>query len=355
MHRKNQQPELAANWRNDWNMQILYLLPGVLYGLYLGLSSGNWALLFLTAGSALIWLFAGQRRELEGEISFSGERSYLGYRRLSRVVFLWPAKIRDRVYERVFSKPEVFDQEEFEDLAKTSPWFLGFSAQGPVHLPVGSYGHHGLVIGPTGSGKTQLIRNLAQGPDLEVIGIDFKGGLGFSELDMVRLLTNLDGDSNEFWFFLNRMLDQREAEVLLGNSPKNLLVIADELASILASSLQAQSTIERLVTKGRSLNVVFIGASQTLSGIPRTILANCLLRIIVGAVDPVDIAQLGVIRNHSSHQAGLGKASLIVAGAASSFEFGCLQNKTKKEKAPTEVDANPFLARFDPTPESIHL
>lgn len=331
----------------------MYLLPGMLYGLYLGSSSGNWALLFLSGASAVIWLIAGKQRELEGEVSFSGTHVFVGYRRLSHWVCLWPAKIRDRVYEQVFSKPAGFDGDEFEALAKSSNWFLGMSSHGPLYLPLGTQGHHALVVGPTGSGKTQLIKNLLQGPEIEVVAIDFKGGLGFSDLEAIRLLTNLDNDANEFWSFLNRLLDQREAEVLLGNKPSTLLVIADELASIISSSLQAQSTIERLVTKGRSLNVVFIGANQTLSGIPRNILANCLLRIIVGVVDPVDMAQLGVTRNHSLHQAGLGKASLVSSGEVLSFEFSCIQKE--KEKAPTEVDANPFLARVAPMHESIHL
>lgn len=336
-------------------MQIAFLLPSIVYGGYLATTTGNWALLVLSGGSLLVWWVFGNNQRLQGEVSFDNDRVFVGRKRLHRFVFLWPAGLRDRVFEAVFV-PRESSVEDFEKLAKRKQWFLGLSAEQEVVLPVGSKGHHCLVIGPTGSGKTELLRNLAMNFDGDLIAVDFKGGLGLAPLNPVRILTNHNQEPEEFWNFISVLLDAREQSLIENSNPSQLLLMVDELALVLYSSLQAQKIIERVVSKGRSLGVVLVAASQTLSGISRTVMANCTLRIAVGAIDTVDLAQLGITQKSAAHNPVQGFASLIVDGTVEKFQFSPLWKGAEKEMAPTEtVSANPLLARFAPMHESIHL
>lgn len=173
---------------------------------------------------------------------------------------------------------------------------------GPVTLDLkesaqGGSGPHGLCIGATGSGKSELLRTLVLGlaaahssEDLNLVLVDFKGGatfLGFADLPHVSaVITNLADEIG----LVDRMADALAGEITrrqellraAGNLVSvteyaaarragadlpplpALLVVVDEFSELLA---QRPELIDLLVTigrLGRSLGLHLLLASQRL-------------------------------------------------------------------------------------------
>ena len=179
---------------------------------------------------------------------------------------------------------------------------IGVDAQGrPVHLDLkeaalDGMGPHGLVVGATGSGKSELLRTLVtalaltHGPDdLAMVLVDFKGGAtfaGFSALPHVAgSVTDLEDDPDTVHRFaaaLRGELRRREralreaglasvrehraarlAGAALAPLP-HLLVVVDEFSELLS---QEPDLIDDFVTigrLGRSLGVHLLMATQRL-------------------------------------------------------------------------------------------
>jgi hypothetical protein len=78
--------------------------------------------------------------------------------------------------------------------------------------------------------------------------------------------------------------------------PPSLVLVIDELQALLQVST-IQVALEDIAARGRSLGVHLLVSSQSLHGIPRSLLVNLGLRIAVGKPDPIDLAQLGIPRN----------------------------------------------------------
>ncbi len=175
----------------------------------------------------------------------------------------------------------------------------------PVHLDLketahGGTGPHGLVVGATGSGKSELLRTLVLGlaathspGELNLVLVDYKGGATFAGLAALphtsALITNLADEA----VLVERMGDalagevQRRQEVLRAAGPfasrhdleraraaspdpvalprlPSLLVVVDEFSELLAAEpafVDLFGTIGRL---GRSLGVHLLLASQRL-------------------------------------------------------------------------------------------
>lgn len=274
-------------------MHIIYLLPSLGYGLYLGSVNGNWTLLVLAGGSAVAMQLAraGASISATEPVQFLGNRVRIGKRLLPRFSWLWPSAIRTRVYLETrqlepIDRGKIFDRE-----LAAGGLLLGVDLDGgAVRLELEHESSHLLVIGPTGSGKTQLLRLIAGGWQNSIWVLDFKGGMGFEDFAGIeRLATNLDADLENFWAAVTDELDRREA----GDSWRPLLLVVDELGAVLATRA-APPVLERVVSKGRSLGVHLVAANQTLSAVGRTLVANCALRVVVGSVDPIDAAQLAI-------------------------------------------------------------
>jgi hypothetical protein len=270
---------------------LLYFLPSLGYAVFLSLNSGNPTLLFLVAGSVLAMQLGRGFSSIrpDGDLEFLGNRVRIGGRLLPRAPGLWPAPVRDRIYLAVCAR-DADQLEAFERERQLGGLLLGVDLNGqPLRLELADHRAHLLVIGPTGSGKTILLRQLAAGWSGSCWVVDYKGGMGFAGHPAVQaLVTNLSENRTEFWAALNQLLDRREA----GEVGQRLLIVVDELGAVIQER-DAASSLERVVTKGRSLGVHLMAANQTLSGVSRNILTNCQLRVGVGNVDTVDRAQLG--------------------------------------------------------------
>jgi DNA segregation ATPase FtsK/SpoIIIE, S-DNA-T family len=157
-------------------------------------------------------------------------------------------------------------------------------------------GPHGLVIGATGSGKSELLRTLVMGlaathssEVLNMVMVDFKGGATFLHMDRLphtsAVITNLADEIH----LVDRMQDSISGEMIrrqellraagysslfdyekarLGGANltplPSLLVIVDEFSELLASKPEFVELFVSIGRLGRSLGVHLLLASQRL-------------------------------------------------------------------------------------------
>lgn len=161
----------------------------------------------------------------------------------------------------------------------------------------GGMGPHGLVVGATGSGKSEMLRTLVSslvighGPDrLALMLVDFKGGATFAAMEHIPhiagMITNLQDDLT----LVDRMHDalfgemQRRQELLkaAGNLPNvttyqefidageqleplpHLLVIVDEFSELLTAKPDFAELFVAIGRIGRSIGVHLLLATQKL-------------------------------------------------------------------------------------------
>lgn len=279
-----------------FSVQLISLVPGLLIGLWYAVTYGNWVFFAAVAASFLISVFLRrpQGRPLGAELDEEGRLRVEG-RVVTRVALFWSRQQRDAVFRLVVA-PTSADLASAIKLAAVeadlaSRHLLGVSKSlAGVSIELSQSTPHLLILGPTGAGKSMLMRNLARSAQ-PLLDVDFKGGDNLAGVVALRRLSNLDSDAAIFWDDLSLILDQREAAPRQTHQP--LYVFVDEFAAALASSTLASKTLERVATRGRSSSVFLIAASQSTAGIPRNIILNCQHRVLLGSVDLVDRTQLG--------------------------------------------------------------
>jgi hypothetical protein len=319
-------------------MSLNYFYPFLGYGLiHLG-ASGNPALLLISLVTLLIWWTNQERRkiDLQAEVRFHGGRVWVGQHRLGLFPPLWGTELRNLVYAAAFEP----DPLEGIDPDRYFEEQMGVTRDGhPVPQPISQIHPHAIVIGPTGSGKTELAKLIADQHGGELWVVDFSGGAGFITFPRVRsLITPMD--LRALPELRDRLLDRSETKV-----NRKLLLVVEGLADAM-SVPELERLIHRVVTTGRSSNSMLLATNQTLSSVPRHIWVNCFNRISVGA-DSVDRVQLGFSGTSPRSFSNLLPAQLLQGSTQTTFGFpiGLTHEKTVSETSET---VNPFLIRALP-------
>lgn len=263
--------------------------------------------------TALITLLVGRRNVLipEGPLRISGKRVFLGEKQLPRWQFLWSRKLNQHVLEKYHDgrAPNLHRLREL----RNSGWRLGransylVGVEQIFRLDEGA--GHLLVIGPTGSGKSELLHLAMASVDLNVLVVvaDYKGGAVLTESRVARATSDLEtlADQNIFWQGLETELAARETFLRSlgfasweqaerhGTATGRLLVLVDEVVSAIRTTPKALDAITLIATKGRSLGVHLLVTSQSLVGIPREVLVNLRSRLALAGTDEVELLQLG--------------------------------------------------------------
>ena len=277
------------------------MLPSLLFGTYLGLSSGSWSMLIMSAVTALIWLAIrrfneGRAVDLTQPVIINGPEVWIGDYLLPKREIFWKREWHPVVFRAWQAK-------------QNTPKF-------ELNLELETEGVHALIVGPTGSGKSELLklllaRTIENQPNCEITLLDFKGGATFSKhaslCQIRRFATDIDGHNPEtLWNELKAEVGRRELALaakgasriedpIMFQTPRHYIFI-DEMAAALAESPLASAALTVVATRGRSLGIHLIAATQSAQGIPRNMLTNLRVRIALAETDPIDLAQLNLKR-----------------------------------------------------------
>jgi DNA segregation ATPase FtsK/SpoIIIE, S-DNA-T family len=198
---------------------------------------------------------------------------------------------------------------------------LGVGPSGPLVVDLAVDGPHALVIGTTGAGKSELLRTLVAGlaasspPEAcSLLLVDFKGGSAFDACAALPHVVGVVTDLDEH--LAARVLRSLDAEIRhrertlrdagapdLGTyqrSPRGatsslarLVVVVDELATLVAELPDFVHALVDVARRGRSLGVHLVLATQRPQGcIDDTIRANADLRIALRVHDGADSREL---------------------------------------------------------------
>ena len=310
-------------------MQLIWYLPSLIIGLTVGFSSGYWQLALISTlmVSMMVGISLYKNRypafESDSVIHLSPGQVAIANRVLPRFEFLWKKQWHELLlanHQRrcapdllATTKERIIEKGFDLDATKALPLWLGVSGSNQKTISLASDGPHMIIVGPTGSGKSEflklLVYSLLQGSSCELVLFDFKGGATLARFqdNAIGLATDLDSAKQlELWNFLSGELARRELTFAghqvsgidqfneLGEPMAEIVVVIDEFAAALATGAKAASCIEDVCARGRSLGVHLIAATQSLTGIPRSMLTNLRARVAMKSSDPIDLVQLGM-------------------------------------------------------------
>jgi len=293
----------------------------------MGISGGSWLLLAMSLGSTLLAIIGARVRyfqqiDFNQPIEFFENRFWVGSKKIPKLRIFWRREWNQHFY-RYFqqiqaTKPPGLPLEARPEFADPGPLsgLIGYSDSMPVIASFEKHGAHLLIIGPTGSGKSVLLRQIAASmasgstsSEARFAFIDFKGNATFARLVGNRVLfaaSDLDlATANTVLNQLKEVVDGRElllSELGLsdfqaahksGHRIPALFIFIDELGALLKDCRNAGTILETLASKGRSLGMFLVAANQTTFGIPRSIQLNLRQRIALAGTDPLECHQLG--------------------------------------------------------------
>lgn len=207
------------------------------------------------------------------------------------------------------------------------PAVFGVTAEQPAMLDLVADGPHAIVIGVTGSGKSELLTSwivalcAAHSPaEVSFLLVDFKGGRTFDALAPLPHVTGVLTDLDETAAL--RAVESLRAEVRhrervlaavgardvgeAAGALSRLVIVIDEYAALVAAHPSLHDLFGDIAARGRALGMHLILASQRAAGVFRdAVLANAPLRISLRVADAGD----------SRAVLGTGEAALL-SGAA---------------------------------------
>ncbi len=273
-------------------------------------------MLVMSSMTAVAWIaikrFTLAREvDLSQPVTISGAEAWIGDYQLPKLEIFWKREWHDLVYRAYLAKD-------------TKPEFT-------LDLQLESQGVHALIVGPTGSGKSELLKLLMQKtisdqPSCEISLFDYKGGATFGRFNNLpqvkRSVTDIDGHPDEEpWHLLRAEVGRRELALaakgasriedlqLWGMPMPRHYIFIDELAAVISQNPLAAAALTVVATRGRSLGIHLIMATQSAQSVPRAMMTNLRTRIALAEADPIDLAQLNLKRPLASDPVPAGWAS----------------------------------------------
>ncbi len=203
---------------------------------------------------------------------------------------------------------------------------IGIQKNGPLYLDlkemaVGGYGPHGLVVGATGSGKSELLRTVVTSLALthdpftvNLVLVDFKAGAAFADFEHLPhvsgIITNLENDPHLISRMYSSLLGEQQRRQNLLSQAGNLsnirqyqtkwrknpdtmepmpylLIIVDEFAQLIANYEDFLGLFTKFGQVGRSLGMHMMLATQRVDeGRIRTLEGHLRYRIALRTFKP---------------------------------------------------------------------
>ncbi|SDQ83116.1 FtsK/SpoIIIE domain-containing protein [Microbacterium sp. cf332] len=186
---------------------------------------------------------------------------------------------------------------------------IGAGPAGPVEVDLVDDGPHAIVVGMTGSGKSELlvtwVTALARSapPDrVNFLLVDFKGGRAFDALaplpHVVGVVTDLD-ECNAVRAVESLTAEIRRRERVLAEHGARdigeiadvlprLVIVVDEYAALTRAHPGMHDLFADLAARGRALGLHLVLATQRAEGFRDAVLANAPLRIALRVADAAD-------------------------------------------------------------------
>lgn len=340
-------------------MRWFVLLPGLVLGVVMALVTGMWQFaLFTFVGllSATLTTALVKRNRREPDMDFSDQPIWIspgavaiGDKVLPRTGLFFKEQYSDIFFEyfskiakdREIEKRRLELRSSFYKASKPGllPFWAGIAEAADLEFDLARDGPHALIVGATGSGKSEFLKLITSSmlvssaeKSLQLVLIDFKGGAALRSYAehpaTLTLVTDLDeGRLERFWLYLAGELKRRErllAEKRVSSIEQldeipRLLVIADELPAIISAHQFSLGILEAIAARGRSLGVHLIATSQSLAGIPRSLITNLTMRFAIGTTDPGDL--IAMVPSLRVGNANSSRALAIWGSNTSSFDF----------------------------------
>ena len=336
-------------------MQLIWYLPSLVVGLTAGFSSGYWQLALISTlmFALMLGVFLSRNRypvfEPGSRIDVSVGQVAIANRVLPRFEFLWKKQWHELLLANharqsapdflAWTKEQIFEHGFDLDPSQPLQLWIGANNSSQKVLSLASAGPHLIIVGPTGSGKSELLKllmhSLIQEESCDLVLFDFKGGATLEQFEVqaIGLATDLDtSKQKQLWDFVSGELETREQIFAarqvsrieqfhqLGEKMSEIVVVVDEFAAALATGATALSCLEDVCARGRSLGIHLIAVTQSLTGIPRSMLTNLRARIAMASSDQIDLVQLGMNPNKLSLSSVAGWGSGFVATANAAAE-----------------------------------